>query len=133
MQFRLFESLKQKKDLAVFFAVDAVILLSVTAFLFMGLMNDSNLAVSPLFWGMLGLGCAMKKRIFPGNKNRLSTYINCKEVRTIDRESIQNLFAGNIRKLLIEAGPDYEKLYEIRLRVGRPCFLYMQGVNAFCR
>ena len=44
-------------------------------------------------------------------------------MRTIDRESIQNLFAGNIRKLLIEAGPDYEKLYEIRLRVGRPLFL----------
>lgn len=56
-------SLKQKKD-SSFFAVDAVILLSVTAFLFMGLMNDSNLAVSPLFWGMLGLGCAMKKTDF---------------------------------------------------------------------
>nr|WP_296054117.1 hypothetical protein [uncultured Blautia sp.] len=41
-----------------------MILLSVTAFLFMGLMNDSNLAVSPLFWGMLGLGCAMKKTDF---------------------------------------------------------------------
>ena len=61
----------------------------------------------------------------------MSTYINCKEVRTIDRESIQNLFAGNIRKLLIEAGPDYEKLYEIRLRVGRPLFLVYAGGERF--
>lgn len=61
----------------------------------------------------------------------MSTYINCKEVRTIDRESIQNLFAGNIRKLLIEAGPDYEKLYEIRLRVGRPLLLVYAGGERF--
>lgn len=52
-------------------------------------------------------------------------------MRTIDRESIQNLFAGNIRKLLIEAGPDYEKLYEIRLRVGRPLFLVYAGGERF--
>ena len=50
----------------------------------------------------------------------MSTYINCKEVRAIDGENIQNLFAGNIRRLLIEAKPDYNCLYEIRLRAGRP-------------
>ena len=36
---------------------------------------------------------------------------------------MQNLLTGNIRTLLKEAEPDYEKLYEIRLRVGRPVFL----------
>lgn len=56
-------SLKERND-SSFFAVDVAILLSVTVFLFMGLMNDSNLAVSPLFWGLLGLGCAMKKTDF---------------------------------------------------------------------
>ncbi len=56
-------SLKERNN-SSFFAVDAAILLSVTVFLFMGLMNDSNLAVSPLFWGLLGLGCAMKKTDF---------------------------------------------------------------------
>ena len=66
-----------------------------------------------------------------GTKNRLSTYIKCKEVRTINGENIQNLFAGNIRKLLIEARPDYEKLYEIRLRVGRPLFLVYAGGERF--
>lgn len=56
-------SLKQKKDSGLF-AVEAVLFLSVLAFLFMGLLNDSNLAVSPLFWGLTGLGCAMKKTDF---------------------------------------------------------------------
>lgn len=56
-------SLKQKQDRESL-VMEAGILLSVTAFLFMGLMNDSNLAVSPLFWGLLGLGCAMKKTEF---------------------------------------------------------------------
>ena len=40
-------------------------------------------------------------------------------MRAIDGENIQNLFAGNIRRLLIEAKPDYNCLYEIRLRAGR--------------
>ena len=66
-----------------------------------------------------------------GTKNRLSTYIKCQEVKTINGENIQNLFAGNIRKLLIEARPDYEKLYEIRLRVGRPLFLVYAGGERF--
>lgn len=57
----------------------------------------------------------------------MSTYINCKEVRAIDGENIQNLFAGNIRRLLIEAKPDYNCLYEIRLRAGRPLFLIICG------
>lgn len=46
---------------------------------------------------------------------------------------IQNLFAGNIRRLLTEAQLDYEKLYEIRLRVGRPLFLTYDGGECFLR
>ena len=38
-------------------------------------------------------------------------------------EQIQNLFAGNVRRLLMEADLDYERVYEIRMRVGRPVFL----------
>lgn len=41
----------------------------------------------------------------------------------MEAEQIQNLFAGNIRRLLAEADPDYENIYEIRLRAGRPVFL----------
>lgn len=63
----------------------------------------------------------------------MSTYINCKEVRAIDEENIQNLFAGNIRRLLIEAKPDYNCLYEIRLRAGRPLFLIYAGGERFLR
>lgn len=48
-------------------------------------------------------------------------------------EHIQNLFAGNIRRLLIEAEPDYETLYEIRLRAGRPLFLVYAGGERFLR
>lgn len=36
------------------------IFLGVTGFLLMGIMNDSNLAVSPVFWCMLGTGIAME-------------------------------------------------------------------------
>lgn len=36
------------------------IFLSVTGFLLMGIMNDSNLAVSPVFWCLLGTGIAME-------------------------------------------------------------------------
>lgn len=36
---------------------------------------------------------------------------------------MQNLFVGRIRELLKDADIDYDKLYEIRLRVGRPMFL----------
>ena len=52
----------------------------------------------------------------------MSTYIKCKEVRHIEAQQIENLFAGNIRNLLMDAKLDYDKLYEIRLRVGRPLF-----------
>lgn len=38
-------------------------------------------------------------------------------------EQITCLFAKNIRRLLEETPIDYDKLYEIRLRVGRPLFL----------
>lgn len=41
---------------------------------------------------------------------------------------IQNLFAGNICRLLAETEIDYSKLYEIRLRTGRPvCLSYEYG------
>ena len=40
------------------------ILLSVTGFLLMGLANDSNLAVSSLFWCILGMGIAMETETF---------------------------------------------------------------------
>ena len=40
------------------------ILLSVIGFLLMGLANDSNLAVSPLFWCILGMGIAMETETF---------------------------------------------------------------------
>ena len=36
------------------------IFLGVTGFLLMGIMNDSNLAVSPIFWCLLGMGIAME-------------------------------------------------------------------------
>lgn len=40
------------------------ILLSVMGFLIMGLTNDSNLAVSPMFWCILGMGIAMDTETF---------------------------------------------------------------------
>lgn len=54
-------------------------------------------------------------------------------MRTIEASQIQDLFAGNIRKLLIEAELDYEKLYEIRMRAGRPLFLTYDGGECFLR
>ncbi|MCI5530580.1 MAG: stage III sporulation protein AA [Blautia sp.] len=49
----------------------------------------------------------------------------------MDANQIQNLFAGNIRRLLIDADLDYDKVYEIRLRVGRPLFLTYDGGECF--
>ena len=40
------------------------ILLRVFGVLLMGLANDSNLAVSPLFWCILGMGIAMETETF---------------------------------------------------------------------
>ena len=37
------------------------------------------------------------------------------------------MFAENIRKLLIEEKPDYDSIYEIRLRTGKPLFLIYAG------
>ena len=46
----------------------------------------------------------------------------------MEASQIQDLFAGNIRQLLKQAEIDYDRLYEIRLRAGRPVFLtYDQG------
>ena len=54
-------------------------------------------------------------------------------MRTIRAGQIQSLFAGNIRKLLEECVIDYEKLYEIRLRTGRPVFLCYGDEEKFLR
>ena len=54
-------------------------------------------------------------------------------MRTIRAEQVKDLFAGNIRKLLLEAPRDYERIYEIRLRVGRPVFLCYDGGEKFLR
>lgn len=51
----------------------------------------------------------------------------------MEASQIQNLFAGNIRRLLCEAELDYDKLYEIRLRVGRPLFLAYDGGECFLK
>ena len=51
----------------------------------------------------------------------------------MDVTRIQNLFAGNIRQLLAHTDLDYEKLYEIRLRAGRPLFLMYDGGERFLR
>ena len=49
----------------------------------------------------------------------------------MDANQIQNLFASNVRQLLVDADLDYDKLYEIRLRVGRPLFLTYDGGRMF--
>ena len=49
----------------------------------------------------------------------------------MDANQIQNLFASNVRQLLVDADLDYDKLYEIRLRVGRPLFLTYDGENVY--
>lgn len=54
-------------------------------------------------------------------------------MRTIEASQIRNLFSGNIRRLLLQADLDYEKLYEIRLRAGRPMFLIYDGGECFLR
>ncbi len=51
----------------------------------------------------------------------------------MDANQIQNLFARNVRQLLVDADLDYDKLYEIRLRVGRPLFLTYDGGECFLR
>ena len=54
-------------------------------------------------------------------------------MRHIEAQQIENLFAGNIRQLLMDAELNYDKLYEIRLRVGRPLFLTYDGGECFLR
>ncbi|MDO4337510.1 MAG: stage III sporulation protein AA [Eubacteriales bacterium] len=51
----------------------------------------------------------------------------------MEAEQIWNLFAGNIRRLLMEADLNYEEVYEIRLRVGRPLFLTYDGGECFLK
>lgn len=49
----------------------------------------------------------------------------------MEASQINCLFGKNIRNLLKEADLNYEKLYEIRLRVGRPLFLIYEGGERF--
>ncbi|MCD8154155.1 MAG: stage III sporulation protein AA [Clostridiales bacterium] len=51
----------------------------------------------------------------------------------MEAEPIQNLFAGNIRRLLMSTRPDYDRLYEIRLRAGRPLLLTYDSGECFLR
>ena len=36
----------------------------ILGFLLMGMLNDSNLAVSPVFWCIMGMGIAMEQKTF---------------------------------------------------------------------
>ena len=54
-------------------------------------------------------------------------------MRAIDGKNVQNLFAENIRKLLIEEKPDYDSIYEIRLRTGKPLFLVYSGGERYLK
>ena len=51
----------------------------------------------------------------------------------MEASQIQNLFAGNIRRLLVQTEIDYDRLYEIRLRAGRPLFLTYDKGECFLR
>nr|WP_297886344.1 stage III sporulation protein AA [uncultured Blautia sp.] len=51
----------------------------------------------------------------------------------MEASQIQDLFAGNIRQLLKQAEIDYDRLYEIRLRAGRPVFLTYDKGECFLR
>ena len=51
----------------------------------------------------------------------------------MEARQVQDLFGRNVRRLLAEAGLDYERLYEIRLRAGRPVFLTYDGGESFLR
>lgn len=51
----------------------------------------------------------------------------------MEASQILDLFGKNIRRLLARAEIDYEKLYEIRLRAGRPLFLIYDGGERFLR
>ena len=75
-----------------------------------------------------------RQKLLTAVLNPKPLHILCvREVRTIRAEQVKNLFAGNIRKLLLEAPRDYERIYEIRLRVGRPIFLCYDGGEKFLR
>lgn len=51
----------EKKELL---ALRCGVALGVLGFLLMGMLNDSNLAVSPVFWCILGVGIAMEQKTF---------------------------------------------------------------------
>lgn len=64
-----------------------------------------------------------------GTKSGMSAIYLSVRGENMDANQIQNLFASNVRQLLVDADLDYDKLYEIRLRVGRPLFLTYDGEN----
>ena len=45
-------------------------LLGISGYLLMGLLNDSNLATAPVFWGILGMGIAANQMYIPAQKSR---------------------------------------------------------------
>ncbi len=45
----------------------------------------------------------------------------------VKKDELLRIFAGSVRELLREAAPDWEKVQEIRLRVGRPVFVVSGG------
>ena len=68
-----------------------------------------------------------------GTKSGMSAIYLSVRGENMDANQIQNLFASNVRQLLVDADLDYDKLYEIRLRVGRPLFLTYDGGECFLR
>ena len=85
-------------------------------------------------WEVFSLKGKFRQKLLVAVLNSDPSHILCvREVRTIRAEQVQNLFAGNIRKLLLEAAQNYERIYEIRLRVGRPVFLCYDGGEKFLR
>lgn len=48
-------------------------LLGIAGYLLMGLLNDSNLATAPVFWGILGMGIAANRMYAPVKKNDKTT------------------------------------------------------------
>ena len=85
-------------------------------------------------WEVFSWKGKFRQKLLVAVLNSDPSHILCvREVRTIRTEQVQNLFAGNIRKLLLEAAQNYERIYEIRLRVGRPVFLCYDGGEKFLR
>ena len=46
------------------------LMLGISGYLLMGLLNDSNLATAPVFWGILGMGIAANQIYVSAQKSR---------------------------------------------------------------